>query len=174
VFYCRSQKSPWYLTSPKKKDFFPHPYWTRHVNLNIILVSDEQVSPLCHWYIINKSSNYIDQWLWSCIFIRTILTIILQRVTYILILSPIKICLGDSSHTWSCVCLVPSQESWKPGTEVVALYNFKGNSKEDLPFSKREVLMIVKSTRVSTHYTMSHQHTFHSDSCLLNLIALSM
>ncbi|KAI0214329.1 Tyrosine-protein kinase CSK [Lamellibrachia satsuma] len=38
-------------------------------------------------------------------------------------------------------------EPWKPGTEVVALYNFKGNSTEDLPFSKRDVLEIVKSTR---------------------------
>ena len=77
-------------------------------------------------------------------------------------LSTIKICLVDSSHTQSCVCLVPSQESWQPGTEVVALYNFKGNSKEDLPFSKREVLVIVKSTRVSTHYTLHITHyTLH-------------
>ena len=47
------------------------------------------------------------------------------------------------------------QEPWKPGTEVVALYNFKGNSKEDLPFSKREVLMIVKSTRVGSYHNSS-------------------
>ena len=40
------------------------------------------------------------------------------------------------------------QEQWPPGTEVVAMYNFKGNSNEDLPFSKRDVLTIVKPTRV--------------------------
>ena len=47
------------------------------------------------------------------------------------------------------------QEPWKPGTEVVALYHFKGNSKEDLPFSKREVLTIVKSTRVGSYHKSS-------------------
>ena len=57
------------------------------------------------------------------------------------------------------------QEQWPPGTEVVAMYNFKGNSNEDLPFSKRDVLTIVKPTRVcfflSSQYRV-HVHIEHS------------
>jgi len=39
------------------------------------------------------------------------------------------------------------REQWPPGTEVVALYKFNGNSNEDLPFSKRDVLTVVKPTK---------------------------
>ena len=73
------KKAP--ISDVTPKNSFPHPYWTRHVNLNIILVSDVQVWPLCNWHVI-QSCNYIDQWLWSCIFIRTTLTIILQSDLY--------------------------------------------------------------------------------------------
>ena len=37
--------------------------------------------------------------------------------------------------------------SWPPGTEVVAQYSFKGSSSEDLPFARRDILFILKSTR---------------------------
>ncbi|CAH1796828.1 unnamed protein product [Owenia fusiformis] len=44
------------------------------------------------------------------------------------------------------------QEHWSPGTEVVALYNFQGNSSEDLPFQKRDTLSILRSTRDPNWY----------------------
>lgn len=47
-----------------------------------------------------------------------------------------------------CACIY-FQEIWKPGQEVVAVYDFKGTTREDLPFCKGDVLTIVKSTRVS-------------------------
>lgn len=44
---------------------------------------------------------------------------------------------------------VPFQ--WGPGTEVIARYNFKANSEEDLTFSKGDVLTIMSATPVSVH-----------------------
>lgn len=38
---------------------------------------------------------------------------------------------------------------WGPGTEVIARYNFKANSEEDLTFSKGDVLTIMAATPVS-------------------------
>jgi len=42
------------------------------------------------------------------------------------------------------------QEAWSPGTEVVSMYNFQGNSAEDLPFKRGEVMTIVRATKVFT------------------------
>ncbi|XP_019615926.1 PREDICTED: tyrosine-protein kinase CSK-like isoform X1 [Branchiostoma belcheri] len=42
--------------------------------------------------------------------------------------------------------------SWVPGTECLAKYNFLGNSQDDLPFNKGEILTIVKSTRDPNWY----------------------
>ena len=44
------------------------------------------------------------------------------------------------------VVVVVLQETWAPGTVVVALYPFSGTSTEDLPFAKMEKLTIVHST----------------------------
>ena len=41
------------------------------------------------------------------------------------------------------------QEPWSEGIEVLAMYSFRGNSSEDLPFSRKDVLTIVRPTRVS-------------------------
>ncbi|XP_067932204.1 tyrosine-protein kinase CSK-like isoform X2 [Watersipora subatra] len=41
---------------------------------------------------------------------------------------------------------------WQPGTEVMALYNFDPNSPEDLPFRRRDILIIVKATRDPNWY----------------------
>ncbi|XP_052283250.1 tyrosine-protein kinase CSK-like isoform X2 [Dreissena polymorpha] len=47
---------------------------------------------------------------------------------------------------------MPMAEIWQPGQEVVAVYDFKGTTKEDLPFCKGDVLSIVKGTRDSNWY----------------------
>jgi SH3 domain len=41
------------------------------------------------------------------------------------------------------------QTPWQPGTEVVALYKFVGNSSDDLPFKRGDILTIVRATAVS-------------------------
>lgn len=48
------------------------------------------------------------------------------------------------------------EEQWSPGTEVVSMYNFRGNSKEDLPFRRGEILTIVKQTRDPVWYIARH------------------
>ncbi|XP_052793363.1 tyrosine-protein kinase CSK-like isoform X2 [Mya arenaria] len=42
---------------------------------------------------------------------------------------------------------MPMAETWQSGQEVVAVYDFRGTTKEDLPFAKGDVLTIVKGTR---------------------------
>ncbi|XP_060595161.1 tyrosine-protein kinase CSK-like isoform X3 [Ruditapes philippinarum] len=42
---------------------------------------------------------------------------------------------------------MPMAETWQPGQEVVAVYDFRGTTREDLPFCKGDVLSIVKTTR---------------------------
>ncbi|XP_013414147.1 tyrosine-protein kinase CSK [Lingula anatina] len=41
----------------------------------------------------------------------------------------------------------PPPDQWQPGQEVLARYTFQGNSREDLPFQKGDVLTIIKATR---------------------------
>ncbi|KAL4228192.1 hypothetical protein ACF0H5_013626 [Mactra antiquata] len=42
---------------------------------------------------------------------------------------------------------MPMAEPWQPGQEVVAVYDFKGTTVEDLPFAKGDVLVITRTTR---------------------------
>ncbi len=42
---------------------------------------------------------------------------------------------------------ISQDHHWPRGTEVVALYSFRANSHEDLPFKRGETLIIVKETR---------------------------
>ncbi|XP_045156725.1 tyrosine-protein kinase CSK-like isoform X1 [Mercenaria mercenaria] len=42
---------------------------------------------------------------------------------------------------------MPMAETWQPGQEVVAVYDFRGTTREDLPFCKGDVLQVVKTTR---------------------------
>ena len=44
------------------------------------------------------------------------------------------------------VVVMVFQDTWAPGTAVVALYAFSGTSEDDLPFAKLEKLTIVRST----------------------------
>lgn len=41
----------------------------------------------------------------------------------------------------------PPQEPWKAGLEIVALFNFRPNSADDLPVSKGDIVTIVKATK---------------------------
>ncbi|KAK2140477.1 hypothetical protein LSH36_1342g00037, partial [Paralvinella palmiformis] len=50
------------------------------------------------------------------------------------------------------------QEAWSPGTEVVSMYNFQGNSAEDLPFKRGEVMTIVRATKDPMWYFARHQN----------------
>ncbi|KAK2138823.1 hypothetical protein LSH36_2363g00000 [Paralvinella palmiformis] len=50
------------------------------------------------------------------------------------------------------------QEAWSPGTEVVSMYNFRGNSAEDLPFKRGEVMTIVRATKDPMWYFARHQN----------------
>ncbi|XP_069137994.1 tyrosine-protein kinase CSK-like isoform X2 [Argopecten irradians] len=43
-------------------------------------------------------------------------------------------------------------ETWRPGQEVIASYNFKGSSSEDLPFNKGDILTVIQSTRDANWY----------------------
>lgn len=46
----------------------------------------------------------------------------------------------------------PQQEIWQPGTEVLAMYDFRGTTRDDLPFAKGDILTIVKNTRDPNWY----------------------
>ena len=46
------------------------------------------------------------------------------------------------------IALHAMQIPWQAGTEVVALYKFPGNSPEDLPFKRGDILTIVHSCMV--------------------------
>ncbi|PFX12828.1 hypothetical protein AWC38_SpisGene23150 [Stylophora pistillata] len=44
---------------------------------------------------------------------------------------------------------------WSPGTRVVGKYDFKGRTREDLPFKKGEILIIETVTRVSPYENLA-------------------
>lgn len=46
--------------------------------------------------------------------------------------------------------------AWLPGTEVIARYNFQGNSAEDLPFQKWDMMTIITPTRDPNWYRARH------------------
>jgi len=71
------------------------------------------------------------------IYVKT--KLVLLRTTLVSCLPYYRVCI--------CVCL---QQVWPVGQEVVAVYDFRGTTQEDLPFQRGDVLTIVKSTRVST------------------------
>jgi len=59
----------------------------------------------------------------------------------------------NSCSTMDCVIQIP----WHTGTEVVALYKFPGNSPEDLPFRRGEILTIVDAGMVrKTMFISAH------------------
>lgn len=59
------------------------------------------------------------------------------------------LCCCNVILSWVYVHFQPPAVQWNPGTEVIALYNFVANSREDLEFKRRDILTIVRPTRVS-------------------------
>jgi len=56
------------------------------------------------------------------------------------------VCYLCSRVELDCVIQIP----WQSGTEVVTLYKFPGNSAEDLPFKRGEILTIIHACAVRT------------------------
>jgi len=49
---------------------------------------------------------------------------------------------------YQCSTTAMLQDIWQAGQEVIAVYDFRASSKEDLPFVKGDVLTIVRATKV--------------------------
>ena len=96
------------------------------------------------WVKVNVSkkstSSFYSGWFWTEGHDR--------NVTYLCINLDL-LCCCDLILFWVYIHFQPPAVQWNPGTEVIALYNFVANSREDLEFKRRDILTIVRPTRVS-------------------------
>jgi len=60
-----------------------------------------------------------------------------------------------------CMAMPSGPSSWPPGSQVIALYNFHGNSVEDLPFRRGDILTIVQKTNDPNWYQAKNAEGKH-------------